>query len=172
MTSNTRGTEFEEKIEKHLRAIENSFQNRVEIIVHETILLGDGRKKIIDFSFNYNTIFNFITKLLLSVRIRKLWHSEILDKILTIRNHSSRNRFWFIYNSKDFLTPDAKKIMDNHGIMYFSYDEFQQHIEFIKEELTASENWLLNKSNDHVKRQIEKRVKDKSQHTDQAMLTR
>lgn len=137
----TKGKSFENEIKQLLIELQNTHPNRVKIIPQEELSLRDGRTKLIDFGLNYRTL-SAQHMVAIECQDRDSWSSEIIDKILSIRSHTYRNRFWFVYRDDRFLSEDVKKLFDSHGILHFSLRELRFHVQLIKDDLAAAEAWI------------------------------
>src|SRR5262245_58518983 len=136
-----KGREFERDVESLLRSLESSFPARTKVLPQQSVTLRDGRNKVIDFAFDYELISSH-HMVAIECQHREAWTSEILDKILSIRNNSHRNRFWFVYHTDGFLSSDVRELLDNHGVLHFSFGEFERHLILVRADLEATENWL------------------------------
>ena len=131
-----KGKEFEREVEKMLRALSDEFPKRVTIVPQHEIKLSDGRTKVVDFDFSYSLKASK-HEMIVECQDREAWSSEIIDKILAVRNYSYRNRVWFVYRDEAFLGDDTKKLFDRHGILYFSISDLRRHLIQIAIELRA-----------------------------------
>lgn len=127
-SANQRGRDFELEVEGHLNKLVRQFPALVTLKCQERIKLRDGRVKILDFSIDY-ILGGTRNRIAIECQDRKLWSTSIIDKIMTIRSQSYRNRFWYIYYDPKFLTADAKKIFEEHGIISFSLEELTAHLD-------------------------------------------
>lgn len=126
-TPSQKGKEFEAEVGRNLRELADQFPTLVTIKSQERVRLRDGRIRIIDFSIDY-TLGGTLNRIAIECQDRQAWTTGIIDKILTIRTQSYRNRFWYIYYGPDFLTDQAKAVFKEHGIMAFSLDELKAHL--------------------------------------------
>jgi len=133
-----KGRRFEVDIRQRLRKIQREYQELVCVTPQEEVKLRDGRSKYIDFAFSYKTLASE-HMIAIECQHRSHWSSEILDKILTVRSHSFRNRFWFVYKSDGFLSRDTALLLDSHGIMHFSSRVFDGFLNNIRSELEATQ---------------------------------
>jgi len=135
----TRGKAFERSVQELLQGLRESFPSRVEVTPQKRIDLLDGRFKVIDFEFEY-TLASSRHQIAVECQDRESWSTEIIDKILAIRNHSYRNRFWFVYLDDSFLSEEAKGLLKKHGILYFSLSRLRAHLDAVRRDLSAVDN--------------------------------
>jgi hypothetical protein len=133
-----KGKDFERDVERLLQAIETDYPLRVKVVPQMRIKLHDSRVKVVDFALDY-TLASSRHQVALECQDRDSWSTEILDKILAIRNYSNRNRFWFVYRDELFLTSEAKALLDKHGVLHFSLSELDVHLQAVRFDLHAAE---------------------------------
>jgi hypothetical protein len=140
-----KGNAFEVIVEQLLSALQKEFPNRVQVRPQAEVKLRDGRSKFVDFEFNYELLSSQHC-VALECRHRDAWSADILDKILTIRTHSFHNRFWFVFYDDNFLSENSKRLLDAHGVMHFSLGELKEHLNWVRADLQAAEQWRKNMS--------------------------
>ncbi len=133
-----KGKDFEIAVESLLRDMERCHSTRVRVTPQARLQLNDGRIKYIDFAFDY-VLASSDHQVAIECQDRKAWSTEIVDKILTMRNLSYRNRFWFVYRDDDFLSPEGRGVLEKHGIMHFSLSVFRAHLEAVRRDLSAAD---------------------------------
>lgn len=133
-----KGKSFEAQVSILLQTVAQVFPSRVTLTPQAEVKLNDSRKKVIDFAFDYRSL-SSNHQIAIECQDRASWSSEIVDKILAIRNHSFRNRFWFVYNDPEFLTRETKKLLKSHGIIFFSFLELENHLAFVALDLWGAE---------------------------------
>lgn len=133
-----KGKVFEAEVERLLRPLESRYPKRVKVAAQVEIPLNDGRSKSVDFTVDYR-LASSNHQVAVECQDRESWSTRILDKILVIRNHSSRNRFWFVYREAAFLTVKARRLLDKHGVLHFSLEQLSQHIAAVEADVFAAE---------------------------------
>lgn len=136
--SNLKGRLFEDRVESLLRQAEQACPTRIIVQPQKSVALRDGRSKVVDFVFRYETMAS-ANVVGVECQHRDAWSSEILDKILSLRNHSLHNRFWFVYETDGFLSTDTREILDGHGVMHFSLSALERHIHWVIQDVLAAE---------------------------------
>jgi|GEM_PF-5038071 len=136
LPGNFKGKDFEYIVETLLREVAARFPSRVTVVRQALVRLNDGRAKYVDFAFTY-TLASSRHQIAIECQDRKTWSTEIIDKILAIRNHSYRNRFWFVYHEDTFLTDEAKSLLDKHGIIHFPLSALRTHLDAVAEDVRA-----------------------------------
>lgn len=137
-SSYERGKAFEAEVEALLQPLAVRFPSRVKVLAQVEIPLNDGGAKTVDFTVDYR-LASSNHQVALECQDRAKWSTGVLDKILVIRNHSPRNRFWLIYREPHFLTKRGRKRLDKHGILHFSLPQFREHVAAMKLDLLAAE---------------------------------
>lgn len=137
-TSYYRGKDFERLVQDLLWRVQARFPSRVKVNPQVRLKLFDGRIKVIDFAFEYQ-LASSRNQIAVECQDRESWSTEIIDKILAIRNHSYRNRFWFVYHDDSFLSGEAKDLFKRHGILCFSLSTLQAHLAAVSRDLSAVE---------------------------------
>jgi len=136
--STLKGRSFERRVEHLLLQAQQGCPARMAVQRQKVVDLRDGRSKILDFELRYQTMAS--THIIaVECQHRASWSSEIIDKILSVRNHSLHNRFWFIYEADGFLSADVKAMFDSHGVMHFSISELEHPIQWVVQDVLAAE---------------------------------
>lgn len=133
-----RGRAFEERVKGLLEELQRDYPDRVEVASQVRLLLNDGRIKVIDLTLDY-TLASSKHQIAIECQDRRAWSSEILDKILAIRNNSFRNRFWFVYRDEGFLSGGALHQCDSHGILHFSLSQLVLHLVAVRQDLLGAD---------------------------------
>lgn len=143
--SKKKGTDFEKTVEALLSTLQKDFPFRVRVRPQAEVQLRDGRSKFVDFEFTY-LLLSSHHWVAVECQHRGAWSADILDKILAIRTHSFHNRFWFVYYDEKFLSDNSRRLLDSHGVMHFSFAELKEHLNWIRADLEAAEQWSKNVS--------------------------
>lgn len=136
--STVRGKRFEATIEKMLRELEAKYPGFVEINTQLSITLFTSEERRPDFELVYRLEQEH--RELIEVQSRNRSSSQIVDKIRSIKAHSSRNRFCFVFDDPECLSSEHKNALEGDGVMCLSPSEFATKLQQLDEVLAAVTN--------------------------------
>ena len=125
--TNKRGYDFENRVGLLLFKLTRKFPSHISVRRQVKLELHNGDEVIPDFELSVNLSYQIDTHLIeCQSRIKST--PDIKRKIGEMKSLSSRNRFLFVFEDEEFLSPTHRKSLESDGVNLYSFVQFKEYV--------------------------------------------